>query len=154
MLNEAERVRTKHLLTMEATITRPQLSAMHAAGLQPIVPRTYRARYAHASQASTGETDLLYPALAYKGGAIDVINLARAHVEPASNISAAICFKTMFGDIDIGLVLQWVGTYCVLNNAARQTEANILILFSPVCFGYHWFGLSFHVFSLQSFTRF
>ena len=56
--------------------------------------------------------DLLKPAVDYKGGSIDVIELAKNHVEPASNVRAAVCFKTMFGDIDIALVLQWVGTYC------------------------------------------
>jgi len=40
----------------------------------------------------------------------DVINIARAHVEPPSNVTAAVCFKTLFGDIDLGIVLQWVGT--------------------------------------------
>jgi len=41
----------------------------------------------------------------------DVLTLARAHVEPPSNVTAAVCFKTLFGDIDLGIVLQWVGTY-------------------------------------------
>jgi hypothetical protein len=44
----------------------------------------------------------------------NVIELSRRHVEPYSNVSAAICFKTLFGDIDLGIVLQWVGTcHCV-----------------------------------------
>jgi hypothetical protein len=61
------------------------------------------------------EIDVLLPAVNnYNGGAIDVIELSRNHVEPvSSNITAAVCYKTLFGDIDIGLVLQWVGTYKV-----------------------------------------
>jgi hypothetical protein len=49
----------------------------------------------------------------YNGGVLDVIELSRHHVEPTSNVTAAVCFKTLFGDIDLGLVLQWVGTYFV-----------------------------------------
>jgi len=40
---------------------------------------------------------------------LDVVNLAIKHVEPASNVSAAVCFKTLFGDIDLGVVIQWAG---------------------------------------------
>jgi hypothetical protein len=40
---------------------------------------------------------------------IDVVEVSRRHVEPPSNITAAVCFKTLFGDIDLGTVLQWVG---------------------------------------------
>ena len=49
----------------------------------------------------------------YNGGVLDVVELSRHHVEPTSNVTAAVCFKTLFGDIDLGLVLQWVGTYFV-----------------------------------------
>lgn len=56
------------------------------------------------------ETELMQQQPAYSGGPLDVIDLSRRHVEPASNITAAVCFKTLFGDIDLGLVLHWVGT--------------------------------------------
>jgi len=40
---------------------------------------------------------------------IDIIELSRRHFEPPSGITAAVCFKTLFGDsIDMKLVLQWV----------------------------------------------
>lgn len=65
---------------------------------------------------------VLMPAVNYKGGSIDVVELSRNHVEPASNITAAVCFKTMFGDIDVGLALQWVGMYSQLDNNAMQAE--------------------------------
>jgi len=39
---------------------------------------------------------------------MDLVELSAQHVEPPSNITAAVCYKTLFGDIDLGLVLQWV----------------------------------------------
>jgi hypothetical protein len=50
VLNEAERIKRKHLLTMEPTISHQQLSGMTAAGLQPVIPQPYRLLYAEASQ--------------------------------------------------------------------------------------------------------
>jgi hypothetical protein len=65
--------------------------------------------------------DLLQPAAVnYEDGAIDVIELSWNHVEPASNITAAVCYKTLFGDLDIGLVLQWVGTYWAMKRTSRR----------------------------------
>jgi hypothetical protein len=32
----------------------------------------------------------------------------------SNNLTTAVCFKTLFGSIDLGLVLQWVGTFGVL----------------------------------------
>jgi hypothetical protein len=40
-------------------------------------------------------------------GTNDLIEMSRRHIEPKSNVSIAICFKTVFGDIDLGIVLQW-----------------------------------------------
>jgi hypothetical protein len=40
----------------------------------------------------------------------NIIEQSIRHVEPLSNITAAVCFKTLFGDIDLGLVIQWAGT--------------------------------------------
>jgi hypothetical protein len=37
----------------------------------------------------------------------DLIEMSRRHIEPPSNVSVAICFKTLFGNIDLGTVLQW-----------------------------------------------
>lgn len=39
-------------------------------------------------------------------GTTDVVKLSIKHKEP-SDIKAAVCFKTLFGDIDLGIVLQW-----------------------------------------------
>jgi hypothetical protein len=36
-----------------------------------------------------------------------LIEMSRRHIEPTANVSVAICFKTLFGDIDLGIVLQW-----------------------------------------------
>lgn len=38
---------------------------------------------------------------------VDLIEQSRQHVEPPSEISAAICYKTLFGDIDLKVVIQW-----------------------------------------------
>jgi len=38
---------------------------------------------------------------------LNILELSRRHVEPPSNVTAAVCFKTLFGDIDLGIVLQW-----------------------------------------------
>ena len=46
--------------------------------------------------------------------AVDVVQLARLHKEPPSSIRTAICFKTLFGDVDIGLVLQWLAYHRLL----------------------------------------
>lgn len=40
-----------------------------------------------------------------------IVGLSRRHVEPTSNVTAAICFKTLFGNIDLGIVIQWAGMY-------------------------------------------
>lgn len=37
----------------------------------------------------------------------DLIEMSRRHIEPRSKVSVAICFKTLFGSIDLGIVLQW-----------------------------------------------
>ena len=44
----------------------------------------------------------------YKGGPLDIVELSARHVEPPSNITAAVCYSTLLGDIDLSLVLQWV----------------------------------------------
>jgi hypothetical protein len=44
-----------------------------------------------------------------RSATVDVVELSMRHVEPPSNISVAVCFKTLFGNIDIGIVLQWAG---------------------------------------------
>jgi hypothetical protein len=41
---------------------------------------------------------------------INVVDLAIRHVEPQSDVTAAVCFKTLFGQIDLGIVIQWAGT--------------------------------------------
>lgn len=41
--------------------------------------------------------------------ALDVVKLSIHHIEPQTDISAAVCFKTLFGDIDLGIVIQWAG---------------------------------------------
>ena len=43
-------------------------------------------------------------------GSTDIVRLSIGHVEPPSDVSAAVCFKTLFGDIDLGIVIQWAGT--------------------------------------------
>jgi hypothetical protein len=45
VLNEAQRVERKHLLTLEATISTPQLAAMRSAKLQLVLPRPYLGLY-------------------------------------------------------------------------------------------------------------
>lgn len=50
VLNEAERIRAKHLLTMEVAISGAQLAAMTAAHLQLVVPKAYRNLYSAESQ--------------------------------------------------------------------------------------------------------
>jgi hypothetical protein len=37
----------------------------------------------------------------------DLIEMSRRHIEPPSKVSVAICFKTLFGNVDLGIVLQW-----------------------------------------------
>lgn len=44
----------------------------------------------------------------------NVIELSLLHVEPPHSISAAVCYKALFGTIDFGIILQWVGTCLVL----------------------------------------
>jgi hypothetical protein len=39
---------------------------------------------------------------------------SQTYQDEPNNITAAVCFKTLFGNIDIGLVLQWVGYNAVL----------------------------------------
>ena len=36
-----------------------------------------------------------------------LVEMSKKHVEPEANVSVAICFKTLFGEIDLGIVLQW-----------------------------------------------
>lgn len=48
VLNEAKRIDRKHLLTMEATISRGQLALMASAQLLPVIPREIRSRYSDA----------------------------------------------------------------------------------------------------------
>lgn len=141
-LREESSVRNATVLLREAeTATTPKQEAMHVAH-DPVAPTDARVTVTPVRQDSAmikpvrqdsaaivldasafpttkKEAVLLIPAVNYTGGAIDVIELARKHVEPASNITAAICYKTLFGDIDIGLVLQWVGTLYVLCSEAR-----------------------------------
>jgi hypothetical protein len=51
---------------------------------------------------------------------LGIVERATRHVEAAAaapsftNITAAVCFKTLFGHIDLGLVIQWAGTCVVL----------------------------------------
>jgi hypothetical protein len=40
----------------------------------------------------------------------NVLDLSLRHLEPPHSISAAVCYKALFGTIDCGIVLQWVGT--------------------------------------------
>jgi hypothetical protein len=56
VLNEAERVASKHLLTLEAAISLPQLRAMRSSQLQPVVPKPYLHLYP--SQSATLLTTL------------------------------------------------------------------------------------------------
>ena len=37
----------------------------------------------------------------------NLVELSKMHIEPEANVSVAICFKTLFGEIDLGIVLQW-----------------------------------------------
>jgi hypothetical protein len=43
---------------------------------------------------------------------VSIVERSIRHVEPPPlyNITAAVCFKTLFGEIDLGLVIQWAGT--------------------------------------------
>ena len=53
---------------------------------------------------------------------IGVINLSIQHVEPISEVSAAVCFKTLFGDIVLGIVIQWAGMSIIVHVVlARST---------------------------------
>jgi hypothetical protein len=38
---------------------------------------------------------------------MNLIEMSKQHTEPHANVSVAICFKTLFGEIDLGIVLQW-----------------------------------------------
>ena len=43
----------------------------------------------------------------------NVLDLSRHHVEPlqeSHTIKAAVCYKALFGEIDFGIILQWIGT--------------------------------------------
>jgi hypothetical protein len=70
---------------------------------------------------------------------MDLIEMSRTHIESKANVSVAICFKTLFGDIDLGIVLQWAAYNRLLGfdhiymwyrpemvNAARFTELQSL----------------------------
>jgi hypothetical protein len=46
---------------------------------------------------------------------LDLVERSILHQEPPSNISVAVCFKTLFGDIDIGIVIQWAGTFSLMS---------------------------------------
>jgi hypothetical protein len=50
VLHEALRIRNKHLLTMEATISLSQLEGMKSGNLQPVVPRGYLELYSVAAR--------------------------------------------------------------------------------------------------------
>ncbi len=50
VLKEAARIEHKHLLTMDAAISQPQLVAMREAKLQPVVPKGYHQVYVKDSQ--------------------------------------------------------------------------------------------------------
>jgi hypothetical protein len=52
----------------------------------------------------------LEPTISDRSREIDVVDLSIRHVEPPSDITAAVCFKTLFGQIDLGIVIQWAGT--------------------------------------------
>jgi hypothetical protein len=54
--------------------------------------------------------ETLEPTISDRSREIDVVDLAIRHVEPLSDITAAVCFKTLFGQIDLGIVIQWAGT--------------------------------------------
>jgi hypothetical protein len=43
-----------------------------------------------------------------KSSIVNVLELSKTYQDEPSNITAAVCFKTLFGDIDLGIVLQWV----------------------------------------------
>jgi hypothetical protein len=43
-----------------------------------------------------------------KSSTVNVLELSKTYQDERSNITAAVCFKTLFGDIDLGIVLQWV----------------------------------------------
>jgi hypothetical protein len=43
-----------------------------------------------------------------KSSIVNVLELSKTYQDEPSNITAAICAKTLFGDIDLGIVLQWV----------------------------------------------
>jgi hypothetical protein len=43
-----------------------------------------------------------------KSSIVNVLELSKTYQDERSNITAAVCFKTLFGDIDLGIVLQWV----------------------------------------------
>lgn len=51
VLNEAHRIPRKHLLTLEAPISLPQLQAMTASSLQPVIPAPYHAVFAAPAKA-------------------------------------------------------------------------------------------------------
>jgi hypothetical protein len=46
---------------------------------------------------------------------LDLVERSILHQEPPFNISVAVCFKTLFGDIDIGIVIQWAGTFSLMS---------------------------------------
>lgn len=51
----------------------------------------------------------------YSSNTTSILELAKSFVEPSrSNITAAICYKTLFGNIDVRLVLQWVSFHRLL----------------------------------------
>ena len=60
-------------------------------------------------------------------GTTDVVKLAIQHKEPDSNLRTAVCFKTLFGDVDLGIVIQWAGKFCRLAMLKTIDEP----LFSP-----------------------
>lgn len=75
---------------------------------------------------------------------MDVIELSKTHAEPPSNVTAAICFKTLFGDIDLGIVIQWAGEF-VRKCFVAGTLAAAAALESPECWnpGMPSYGRSF-----------
>lgn len=67
--------------------------------------------YEFSSEYQQAETATIQQLPNFQLGLPDLAEMAKAHIEPVSNVTAAICFKTLFGDIDIGIVIQWAGTF-------------------------------------------
>jgi hypothetical protein len=66
-------------------------------------------RTSKANDAATEMIETKPNASVSRSATVDLVELSIRHVEPPSNVSVAVCFKTLFGNIDIGIVLQWAG---------------------------------------------